>query len=123
MSAVPTAATMRYDRTTEGGNVDTKTESCGTCRFWQMDGDAKESAVDPSDIGFGFCRRRPPTLIETLVRMTVSTPQLGQQHDMDQLFTATDVFDASSFPGSFHAEWCGDFEWVAGLDPSDRPIA
>jgi hypothetical protein len=75
----------------------------------------------PDDVGHGWCRRRAPRLIETLVAMTVAKPRLGNQEDMDDLFHVCSVNDATSYPGTFCLQWCGEFEWLPGFEPIRIP--
>jgi hypothetical protein len=99
---------------------DRKREHCATCRFWmprQTISDDEKSSTD--ELGFGFCRRQPPKLIEHLVAMVVAKPVLGKQSDIDDLFDATDHFDATAFPGTYHSEWCGEFQWLPKLQPEE----
>jgi hypothetical protein len=99
-----------------------KRESCATCRFWMPNQYLGDDPARTDELGFGFCRRRPPRLVEALVSMAATSPPVGRHADMDELFPAVRHFDATAYPGTFHNEWCGEFEWLPRLQPVEMPI-
>ena len=82
------------------------TAQCNGCRFWKLD----ESTIDPNDAnwGFGFCRHKPPVLVDCLVAAEIAPPRYGNQSDLEQL-TPVSASSASSWPGTFATEWCGEY--------------
>lgn len=124
MSDTPTDYGRRINRTMANDVYPLKREACATCRFWlpdqdHGDGSDGEGPVKPTDdnIGFGYCRRRPPVIVNVLADLNVTRPRYGQQIDADDGFTAVATFDSTSYPGTFHSQWCGDFEWLPSLAP------
>lgn len=121
MNSHHTLARHGIDRTKPNDVFDLKAEGCGTCRFWhpsRPDSDPpKDGAKVPVSDGFGYCRRNPPRIIETLVAMNVETPRFGQHVDADDAFSDTRVFDSTSFPSTWATNWCGEFDWVERLRP------
>lgn len=123
MTAIPTPSGALLNRAAANDIYDITKQSCATCRFWQPDQDAKadsnERSVTPTDnnVGFGFCRRNPPRLVDRLVELNVEPPRYGNQIDADEGFNATATFDSTSFPGTFFSEWCGQHEWLPELEP------
>lgn len=87
-------------------------ERCRICRFWRLDLKANEK--DPgedSDAGFGWCRRRPPKIIDHMARMAIRQPGFGGHvYDREDVASAAHVDDATMFPATFGTNWCGDFE-------------
>lgn len=80
---------------------------CNGCRFWKLD----ETTIDPLDPnwGFGFCRRKPPAVIDCLIAAEIVPPRYGGQSDLERPI-ATYVSVASVWPATFATEWCGSFE-------------
>lgn len=83
-----------------------KGPQCNCCRFWKMD----EATADPSDPdwGFGYCRRRPPVLVDSLVSARIVPPRYGQQSDLDRPDPVA-AWNASVWPATFATDWCGEF--------------
>lgn len=81
------------------------TEQCNACRFWSEEMEHR----DPSDVnwGFGWCRRNPPRIIETIVPSFFPQPSYGQQVDPD--FDAVAAVNASKWPSTFATDWCGEY--------------
>jgi hypothetical protein len=85
-------------------------QRCETCRFW-----------DPSDEPFhkkeiGDCRRNPPLINDTLLRLHLRPPTIGgAMHEQEEL--ETDIYTASAFPMTHAASWCGRFEWQREAEP------
>lgn len=79
---------------------------CNGCRFWNLD----ESTIDKSDPnwGFGYCRRKPPVLVDSLIAAEIVPPTYGQQSDLDRPAPAN-TWTASVWPATFATEWCGEF--------------
>ncbi len=78
---------------------------CNGCRFWRLN----ESTIDEFDVnwGFGFCRRKPPTLVDSLIAAEIVPPRYGQQSDLDRPGPLK-AFPASAWPSTFSTEWCGE---------------
>jgi hypothetical protein len=83
------------------------TAQCNRCRFWKLQ-EATKDEGDP-DWGFGFCRRRPPVLVDSLIAAKIIPPRYGQQSDLD-MDTALDAHDGSLWPATFATDWCGEYE-------------
>jgi hypothetical protein len=81
-------------------------EQCNRCRFWKLDNDTIDER-DP-DWGFGFCRRRPPTLVDSLIAAEIVPPRYGEQIDVDRPEPAR-AWTATLWPSTFATEWCGEF--------------
>lgn len=110
-----------FDRTKTSG-LKPKRESCATCRFW-LPAAVEPETPETDELTFGFCRRRPPQIVETLARMVVGKPVIGGGgEDMEALFSITEAYNATSFPSTFTTEWCGEFEWLPRLQPKEWPI-
>ena len=65
---------------------------------------------DPNDAGWGFgrCRRRPPTIIKTMVKALRPKQSHNQQVDRemdDVIMTA-----ASLWPATHSSDWCGEYD-------------
>jgi len=101
---------------------DGRWEHCATCRFWLPEKLRSDEDSRMTELTFGVCRRNPPRLIEHLVRMNCQSPSVGSQTDMEELFTVSQHFDATAFPGTFHSEWCGEFQWLPKLQPTEAPV-
>jgi hypothetical protein len=82
---------------------------CNSCRFWKLDETTKDELN--ADWGFGFCRRKPPTLVDSLVAAEIVPPRYGHQSDLDRPDpTAASI--ASVWPATFATEWCGEHSRV-----------
>jgi hypothetical protein len=57
-------------------------DGCRSCRFWNPAPTAE----------WGLCRRRPPVLVD------------------GRLAQGVKAVDASAFPATLSAQWCGEFE-------------
>ena len=79
---------------------------CNRCHFWKLD----PSTIDPGDVdwGFGFCRRKPPALVDCMIAAEIVPPRYGQQSDLDRP-DPLGVYSASIWPSTFATEWCGEF--------------
>jgi len=79
---------------------------CNDCRFWRMD----ETTIDQNDPdwGFGFCRRRPPVLIDALIAAEIIPPRYGNQTDLDRP-SPVNAYSASIWPATCSTEWCGEY--------------
>lgn len=84
-------------------------ERCNLCRFWQEDMTHRDPN-DP-DWGFGSCRRRPPILVECIVKPLMPQLSYGQQVDPDM--DLLDLISASRFPATHSVDWCGEFQATA----------
>ena len=80
---------------------------CNGCRFWKLADETKDEH-DPN-WGFGFCRRRPPVLVDSLIAAQIIPPRYGQQSDLD-MKDALDAYNGCLFPATFATEWCGEHE-------------
>jgi hypothetical protein len=80
-------------------------ETCATCRFWDVyDGDSGfYDDVKPGAIG--DCRRRAPCISDELLRRTLPGPSCAQ---FDTL--ANDLYVPSVFPVTSRESWCGEYE-------------
>jgi hypothetical protein len=78
---------------------------CNGCRFWKLQEDTADELN--ADWGFGYCRRKPPTLVDSLVAADIQPPRYGQQSDLERP-TPLDAFSASIWPSTFATEWCGE---------------
>lgn len=87
------------------------TEQCNRCRFWLEEMQHRD-ACDVNH-GFGWCRRRPPRLIETIVTPKLPPLRYGQQVDCD--LDALDLVDACKFASTSATDWCGEFERAEGF--------
>lgn len=87
-------------------------ERCRICRFWLLD--LKPNEQDPGediDAGFGWCRRRPPAIIDHMARMAIHQPGFGGHvYDREDVASAMHIDDATLFPATFGTNWCGEFE-------------
>lgn len=101
-------------------NYDKKTAQCATCRFWLPDPDGPQDHNDPA-FGFGSCRLEPPKIVTPLAKLAMGKLRFGQQFDPQDVFSVTDAYDASSFPGTYMHQWCGRFEWIPRLSPMEGP--
>jgi hypothetical protein len=65
---------------------------------------------DPNDEnwGFGWCRRKPPVIVEAIVKPLMPQLRYGQQIDPDM--DALDMVSASKYPSTDATAWCGEFE-------------
>ncbi len=81
-------------------------DQCNQCRFWREEMDHR----DPNDVnwGYGWCRRNPPTIVESVAVHMLPPLRYGQQVDPD--LDTVDLISASKFPSTFATEWCGKFE-------------
>ena len=79
---------------------------CNACRFWKLEDETK----DPNDPnwGFGFCRRKPPVLVDCLIAAEIVPPRYGDQTDLDRL-TPLGAYGASVYPATFATDWCGKY--------------
>jgi hypothetical protein len=79
---------------------------CSCCRFWKLD----ETTIDKADPnwGFGYCRRRPPLVIDSLIAAQIDPPRYGDQTDLDRP-NPLGAYNASIWPSTFATEWCGEF--------------
>lgn len=80
---------------------------CSGCHFWKLD----ETTVDPldSDWGFGFCRRNPPALVDSMIAAEIVPPRYGNPSDLARPEPSS-AYAASLWPATFATEWCGAFE-------------
>ncbi len=80
---------------------------CNRCSFWKLD----EDTIDPNDPdwGFGFCRRRPPVLIDSLIAAEIVPPRYGDRRDLDRP-VPVGAYSASIWPATFATEWCGEYQ-------------
>ncbi len=88
-------------------------ERCNRCRFWSEEMAHRDPSDD--DFGFGWCRRRPPVLIETIVKPLLPALRYGQQTDEDM--SALDLVSASKHPATHSLDWCGEYEPARGEVP------
>lgn len=79
---------------------------CNGCRFWKLEEETKDEH-DP-DWGFGYCRRRPPVLIDSLLAAQIVAPRYGQQSDLDRPGPVS-AYNASIWPATFATEWCAEY--------------
>lgn len=85
---------------------------CRTCRFWQLDlrSDQNDSGED-MDSGFGWCRLRPPMIIDHMARMAIRQPGFGGNFiDREDVANAMEVENATMFPATFGTNWCGQYQ-------------
>lgn len=66
--------------------------ACATCRFW-------EQSSLPGESDTGRCRRNPPVIVNAVAQKRLNEGGL--------VLDAT--LDASTYPGTFAWEWCGEF--------------
>ncbi|MGW8278557.1 hypothetical protein ACWGK7_03550 [Sphingomonas aurantiaca] len=85
------------------------TERCNRCRFWLED--MRDRDPNDTDWGFGSCRRRPPALVECIVRPLMPQLRYGQQEDPDM--GPLDLVSATRFPATCSTDWCGEFQGPA----------
>jgi len=88
-------------------------ERCNRCRFWRED--LKHRDPNDVDCGLGWCRVRPPVLVECIVQPLMPQLAYGQQIDMEM--DALDLISATKFPATTSIDWCGQFEPKAGEAP------
>lgn len=81
-------------------------DQCSRCRFFSEDMRMR----DPADAawGFGWCRRRPPVVVDSVIRAQLPPPRDAKQTDI--VIDTMQVFSASLSPVTFNTNWCGDFE-------------
>ena len=81
-------------------------EQCNRCRFWHEVMEFR----DPNDAnwGFGWCRRKPPTVVDAIVKAVVPPPAYGNHVDLD--LDAVNMIAAAKWPSTHSADWCGEFE-------------
>lgn len=103
-----------FDRT-KADFFDPEHEACATCRFWLPCDRSMRAKDKTEELSFGFCRRRPPTIIDALVPMSTGYPVIGKHQDMEDLFDYSAAYDSTAFPGTYASEWCGEFEWLPDL--------
>ena len=89
-------------------------ERCNRCRFWIED-IAERDPNDP-DWGFGWCRRRPPVLVECIAKPLMPQLRYGQSVDPDM--SPLDLVSASKHPATHSVDWCGEYERNAGEVPA-----
>ena len=83
---------------------------CNGCRFCKLD----ETTIDPNDDnwGFGFCRRKPPVLVDSIIPAEIVPPRYSHQSDLDRP-GPDEAYSASIWPATFATEWCGEYEGEA----------
>lgn len=115
----------RIDRAKTLG-FEPKHESCATCRFWLPDFSTVSSAETDGEAGvelaYGVCRRSPPAIVQPVINRLMTPNHRDQATELHDLVDSTDLFDASHFPGTFSLEWCGEFQWLPKLQPSEAPV-
>jgi hypothetical protein len=79
---------------------------CNGCRFWKLD-DTTIDDLNREAWGWGFCRRRPPTLVDSLIAAEIVPPRYGDLIDLERP-TPIDTYTASLWPATFATEWCGE---------------
>ncbi len=81
-------------------------DQCNQCRFWKEDMEHR----DPNDVdfGYGWCRRAPPRIVDTIAAAML--PPLRYGHHVDSHLDPLDMLDASRFPSTSSTDWCGKFE-------------
>lgn len=127
--AAPAPYQYGFDRT-KAAEFEKQHEACATCRFWQPGFDhffaaieAAKSGKPQGELHFGFCRRKPPKIIEHLVQLVAepATVESGPK-EMEEIFNSGGHFDATAFPGTFYTEWCGEFQWLPELLRVEVPL-
>lgn len=94
------------------------TERCRTCRFWLLN--KGEDADEKVSAGFGWCRRRPPQIIDHMARIAIRTPGFGGHViDPEDVASCSTIHETSFFPATFGTEWCGEFEQVRNVTLSE----
>lgn len=91
-------------------------EQCNRCRFWRED----MSARDPGDVdwGFGHCQRKPPTLVECMVKAHMVPLRYGQQEDPE--IDSVTLSTCSMFPATSSTDWCGEYRQPHSDDAGER---
>lgn len=86
-------------------------ERCRICRFWKLDlSTGEEDPGEEMDAGFGWCRRRPPSIIDHMARMAIRQPGFGGNViDPEDVASAVHIDHATLFPATFGLNWCGEF--------------
>jgi hypothetical protein len=86
---------------------------CQSCRFWRE----SPEFGDPADSswGFGSCRRRPPTLVDTVVQAIMPRARYGDQVDPE--IDTVALMPASLWPSTHSSDWCGEFDAGATAVP------
>ncbi|SFS12382.1 hypothetical protein [Sphingomonas jatrophae] len=91
-------------------NAPQVTDHCQRCRFWSVD----PATADPNDDSwaFGDCRREPPRLIDSVARAVMPRPDYNEQVEMHM--GTIPLAQASCWPVTHTADWCGRFEFQRG---------
>lgn len=93
-----------------------RTEACRNCRFWLLDKTTHREGrpVDEGDIAFGYCRRRAPVVQGAMAALCIPQTAWGRDPDRDEELSSTQVSRASPQPATESADWCGEYERLAG---------
>lgn len=89
-------------------------QRCNRCCYWLEDMRSRDPADE--NWGFGSCRRRPPVLVECIVKPLMPQLRYGQQEDPDM--DPLDLVSATRFPATTALDWCGDYRRVAEGQPA-----
>jgi hypothetical protein len=79
---------------------------CNRCRFWCEE--MKHRDPNDTEWGFGQCWRKPPVLMECMVKPQLAKLEYGQQVDLG--IDAVQASIASVWPATHSHDWCGKFE-------------
>lgn len=90
-------------------------EQCNRCRFWSEDMNVRD--LEDPDFGFGSCRLKPPTLIDSLVEAQIERPTWGSGETPDDIMDTIELNRATRHPVTFATDWCGEFKLAHGLRP------
>lgn len=82
-------------------------DSCRTCRFWDVYEKDAGFYTDVSPRSIGDCRRRAPRISDELLRRSLPGPTCDQ---FDTL--ANDLYVPSAFPVTAGESWCGEHEFA-----------
>jgi hypothetical protein len=84
---------------------------CSSCRFWLCDDEITSIMQADGNDAHGWCRRRPPQIVDHMARMAIRQPGFGGfVVDREDVASAADVHRATLYPATFGTEWCGEFK-------------